>query len=136
MQDVYVDPQLPTHSDINSLNRTCKSLHAATLPILYGHLVLQIPTSKSGLATVEQLVASFPTGLRYTYRIDVVAARCHDGGNLFDNASEDLTVGTLTERCEVNPSQSAIADTFNTLLRLLILKVPRNSLRQFSYVIP
>ena len=109
-------------------------MHAATLPNLYEHLVLQIPTSKPKLATVEYLVASPSTGIRYTRGIDVVAARCHDSCNFFDHDFEDPPVGTLTERCEVTPAQSAIADIFNTLLRLIILKLRPNSLQQFSYV--
>ena len=134
MQDVYVDFQLPSRPDINSLNRTCKSLHAATLPILYGHLVLQLPTSKPELATVEQLVASPLAGLKYTWGIDVVAARSHHEGDLFSYTSEDLPARTLTQRCEVTPAQSAIADTFNALLRLIVMKLQRNSLQRFSYV--
>ena len=115
--------------DLSRLSRTCRTLKAIILPRLFQTISLALPDEKEDLSPLENLVSSECNGLRHTTSILIrpIHSRATNVGSFRRLAPQKRPILSFT-RCVVAPP----TDTFNSLLRLLIRKLPLNRLETFS----
>lgn len=117
------------NTDLSHLSRTCKTWHAELIPSLYKTLALHIPENKSQLGFFENLVELCPEGLKYTKCLSIVP--CH---NRYPSETVDGSVrmpASTEQRDYRKRFEPVVLGIFDTLLRLLLKKLPTNALRQF-----
>ena len=136
--------QLVQFRDIRRLALSCKSLLAVAIPQLYQTVELKVPLKWNRLASLEKLLVSASDGLRYTRRLSIVVqqtpikddrygSRDHlgltdDGEDVEDRPEHD------NRTFKVHVPGRAASCALNALIRLLILKMPRQQLIEFLYV--
>lgn len=126
--------QLAQCRDLNSLSRSCKTLNAIAIPRLYKTVGLKVPLQWNRLSSLESLLSSQSEGLKYTECLSIVVRQ---------SAFEDDQYGSLEELAdehddgvEIGPfliysSTRRTSKALNALIRLLVLKLPRQHLRRF-----
>lgn len=118
--------QLPQR-DTSSLIRTCKRFHTLGLPQLYETLTLRLPVCWSSLSSLENLVGSTSIGLRSTIIIRITTSQQWKPDAL-QHSSNSNPVGLFCL-----PDQTS-ESSFNVLLRLLIMKIPKSQGRALQSV--
>ena len=120
--------QLRRQTDLNALSRTCKSLRGASMPKLYHRVDVRIPARHFRLTALENLLRSTCEGLKSTQELRILPqqGRLHDGGyaNLDDG-------GNVENALDYRPRGGA-SSLLNTLIRLLIMKIPVDCLQMFE----
>ena len=122
-------------SDLNSVSRTCKTLNNAFLAKLYSRVLIRVPIRWSRLASLENLVASFGNGLKFTTTIFIAALQQSSNGETLES-EDDRTPDETAEEEDLLfclPSSSA-SKALNVMIRLLLMRIPDNRLKGFRYV--
>ncbi len=124
--------QLP-HADLSSLSRTCKTSHHRLLCALYSNIRLRIPTRWSRLRSLEQLLMSSADGLLYTKSIEILPSQgpLDPSSRTFEHSAEERMLNSV----EFLPGElptSVASSNLNSLMRLLIAKLPRQQIRSFQ----
>lgn len=123
--------------DLNKLCLTCKAINAIVLPKLYREVFIKVPQRWSRLPSLEGLLGSTGDGLKFT--TDLFIGTQQDPLRNDQQGSEDSRPHeeTLTEsKLQFYLPQSSASNALNTLIRLLIVKLPRDQLDCFRYVTP
>ena len=92
------------------------------LPKLYRLLTLKVPVKFSRLDTLENLLSGSDDGLQYTRAINILTQQAPLKSNAI-KAEQQLQI----ERLSYVPV-CYVSDALNTLIRLLILRLPKNRL--------
>ena len=104
--------------DLCSLCRTCKALKAIVLPRIYSCVELYVPLQWNECQKLENLVSLSGDGLKSTKSVIVrIAER------------------TWEEVASIEYADSAWPDILNSLIRVLIRKIPTGALEEFMYVL-
>ena len=124
--------QLNRH-DLKRLCLTCKIIMAVALPKLYKTVIIKAPQRWSRLPSVESLLGSAGNGLKYTTELSIGTQQ-----EPVQASQEEPEDGRLPEEV---PSEtelqfylphSLMSNGLNTLVRLIILKLPRDQLELFQ----
>lgn len=103
---------------------------------MYEDLTLKVPMEFSRLDTLENLLSTSGDGLQFTNKITITTQQAPlRAGQLVQSGAGHGNVEqpTSSETVHHLPKQ-AISDSLNTLIRFLILKVPRDHLTSFRLV--
>jgi len=116
---------------------TCKELRGAIQPKLYENLSLDIPTNWTSVAFLEHLVSQKAEGLRYTKGVSVSSQNHRvehqeDHGRETDDGLGLVDEFSMMEEEDSFGQQPYQARVLNTLVRLIIDKVPRDQLQHFQ----
>ena len=117
-------------SDLSRLSRTCKAWHAIVVPRLFRHLILEVPQKENRLTSLETLVALAPEGLKYTQSLSVVPWHRRYPIDALQALPKQSDLEGL-QPSQTTPDRTVIERIFNALLRLIVLKIPQNTLRKF-----
>lgn len=119
-------------SDLSSLSRTCKTLNNAFLAKLYSHVVIRVPIRWSRLVSLENLVSSTGSGLKFITSIRVIAQQ-QPLNNETQESEDGRTAQEIAEERDLFfclPSSSA-SKALNGIIRLLLMRIPDNRLKGF-----
>ncbi|KAL9628622.1 MAG: hypothetical protein Q9164_007200 [Protoblastenia rupestris] len=123
--------------DLNSLSRTCHTLKTIVNPSLYDHIELKVPLYGGRLPSLEHLVSLAPTALAFCHSLSIVQQQapppaCQSGPyrDLTDSDSEDDHYCDSFKYHELSEWASSSS---NTLVRLLIAMLPKNTLHSFCW---
>ena len=115
--------------DLNRLCSTCKTIMAVALPRLYKTVVIKAPQTWSRLPSFESLLASDGDGLKYTTGL-YVGTQQKPLKESQENP-QDQPEEVPETRINFFLPQSSTSNALNTLVRLLILRLPRDQLELF-----
>ena len=121
--------------DLNSLTRTCKALNNALLAKLYSLVVLRVPIRWSRLISLENLVSSSGSGLKFTKSILIATQQQPSKGETLES-EDSRTAEEIAEERDLLfclPSSSA-SKALNIMIRLLLMRIPDNHLKLFKCV--
>lgn len=120
--------QLYRPSQLNNLSRTCKQLRAVTQPRLYREFSIILPRSWSSVRFLETLLESGAEGLQFTRSITVSMQNDEHGApsESYDHGEDEWQDHGGSIRQEHHQVRA-----LNTLLQLLIGKVPNGCLQVF-----
>ena len=112
-------------TDLSCLSRTCKEWKAVTFPRLYACVKITVPHHLTDLDFLEHLLSSTGEGLRFTKSIKIQTVQKHcDNARLNDRYNpQDATAVSFPE--------DTWSENVNILIRLLIMKVPKNTIKEF-----
>ena len=115
--------------DLNRLCTTCKTIMAAALPKLYKTVFIKAPQAWSRLSSFESLLGSHGDGLQYTTELYIGTQQ-----NPLQKSQKfyELPEESLAEmESQFFLPHSSMSNALNTLVRLLVLKLPRDQLELF-----
>ena len=122
-------------SDLNSVSRTCKTLNNGFLAKLYSRVVIRVPIRWSRLVSLENLVSSAGSGLKFTTTILITAQQHQSKGETLES-EDDSTAQEIAEERDLVfclPSSSS-SKALNGMIRLLLMRIPDNHLKIFKCV--
>ena len=102
---------------------------AIVLPVLYACLTLRVPHQSTEYAALENLLSSSGEGLKFTKSIRVQTVQT------FNAAYQDVVQTTPEGISTMSFPNDAWSDTMNALIRMLIMRIQRNNLESFTYVV-
>ncbi|KAL8828374.1 MAG: hypothetical protein Q9170_006625 [Blastenia crenularia] len=124
--------QVPHRHDLSKLSRTCKILRDAVTPRLYSRLIIQIPRIWSRLRIFEELLATNPEGLKYVKSLSIVPQlRQLSWMDAEEDRTHDVQVESISDGIDL-PNSSASAH-LNTMVRILLRRVPPGQLSEFNW---
>ena len=123
--------QLNRH-DLNRLCSACKTIMAVALPKLYKTVVIKAPQRWSRLPSSEGLLGSDGDGLKYTTELCIGTQQHPLQESQEEPEDPRLRKQILSERkLQFSLPQVSASNALNTLVRLIILKLPQNQLKLF-----
>ncbi|KAM0798656.1 hypothetical protein BDR22DRAFT_858375 [Usnea florida] len=117
--------------DINRVSRTCKALKDAFLASLYENVVIRAPIQWSRLVSLENLISSAGSGLKFTTSIYITTQQQPSKNNTQENENDSTTLEDLAGSSCL--PQASASKTLNVLVRLLLGRIPDNQLKCFDY---
>ncbi len=123
-------------ADLRRLCLVCRQLRHIVLPRLYEDLQLGLPNNRTLVHILEQLVNPGSDGLTYTKSITItdrlpIEDRFDDDISEASDAESSLSDHD-PESSQYKRSSQTLAVILNSLIRLVIGKVPKNQLRCFK----
>ena len=114
--------------NLSVLMQTCKALKSAVAPILYNHVVLRVPVSWERLASIESLAGCSEENL-LSIRHITIATRHNPSKEHQKSLYRALTLHeVLGSRYEDSPASREL----NLMVRMLIIRMPRNQLQSIK----
>ena len=118
--------------DLDRLCSTCKTIMAVALPKLYKTVVIKAPQRWSQLPSFESLLGSDGDGLKYTTELYIGTQQDSLQYSQEESEGQQLPEEVLAEtQIQLFLPQSSTSNALNTLVRLIILKLPRDQLELF-----
>lgn len=117
--------------DVNSVSRTCKTLDEAFLASLYDSVVIKVPIQWSRLASLENLISSAGSGLKFTTSICIAIQQQPSKDSTKDNVNERTTSEELASLYRL--PQASFSKALNVMIRLLLRRIPDNQLKHFIH---
>lgn len=117
------------------MSRTCKTLNDTFLAKLYCHVVIRVPIRWSRLVSLENLISSSGSGLKFVTKISIAPQQQPSKGDTleFEDARTAEEVAEERDRLFCLPSSSA-SKALNVLIRLLLMRIPDNCLKVLLWV--
>lgn len=123
------------YSDLNRLCLTCKTIKAVVLPKLYHQVVIRVPQKWSRLPSLEGLLGSTGDGLKYTTELSIETQQYPLRDSQQESKDSRPPEEVLAEtKLQFYLPQISASNALNTLIRLLIVKLPQNRLEVFRHV--
>ena len=118
--------------DLNRLCSACKTIMAVALPKLYKTVVIKAPQRWSRLPSFENLLGSHGDGLKYTTELYIGTQQEPLQESQEENKDQRLLEEDLLEtEFDFYFPRSSTSNALNTLVRLIILRLPRDQLELF-----
>lgn len=99
-------------------------------PILYQNVILKVPRVWENLLTIENLLASGAEGLRYTTGLTVITDSAKVDGEDMD-CLPSIQVWVKADSPDLFGQRRFQFKVLNTLMRLILIKIPQHRLRHF-----
>lgn len=118
--------------DLNRICSTCKTIMAVALPKLYKTVIIKAPQRWSRLPSFESPLASDGGGLKYTTELYIGTQQ-----NPLQDSQEEYEYQRLHQEVLAQTEHQLIllrsptSNALNTLVRLIILRLPRHQLKLF-----
>ena len=119
--------------DLNSVSCTCRTLNEAFLAKLYSRVAIKVPIRWSRLVSLENLLSSTGSGLKFTTDICITAHQQPSNDDTMEVEDERTTSEIQDERESLFclPKISA-SKALNVMIRLLLMRIPESHLKLFE----
>lgn len=117
------------------MSQTCKTFNNAFLAKLYSLVIIRVPIRWSRLKSLEDLISSAGSGLKFTTRICIIAQQqlSKDHALEFEDSRTAQEIADEKDLFFCLPQISA-SKALNVLIRLLLIRIPNNHLNLFECV--
>ena len=121
--------------NLNSLAKSCKALQSAVTPLLYETVSLRVPMKWSRLPSIESLITSTSDNFQYIKHLWIHTqheplSENQQGAAYHPYEREPIEEEILLFKLPPNWA----SDALNTLIRLLVLRLPRHRLQTLRYL--